>query len=285
VLVWRKLASAKWEDAWVERLGFLGPERVAITALAGSRTIRIEAYGLTQKIAARLLKEFGGQTRSIARTATFETRPNKPIVIRQRLVVVESEKDRERLPPTLARRATLIIPAGMAFGTGGHATTSQCLRFLCDAAAEPKRPWEMLDLGTGSGILALAARALGAGRVDAFDFDPDAVRTARENARRNGFSRVAIRRLDVTKWQPRRKWEVVAANLYSEVLIAAAPVIADAVTPGGRLLLSGILRTQEQGCIAAFSSRCMNLQKTARRGKWVTLAWRRMAVSGEARVL
>ena len=116
----------------------------------------------------------------------------------------------------------LTIPAAMAFGTGDHATTSTCLRMLCDAAAAQPAGWEMLDLGTGTGILALAGRLLGAARCDAFDFDPACIRAARENARQNGIRQVAVTRADVLEWIPARQWYVVTANLYSEVLLKVA---------------------------------------------------------------
>ncbi len=274
-LVWRKLASAKWEDAWVERLRFLGPERLAITAFAGAKTIRLEAYALSKKEGAALVKKFGGQLRTAKRTATYKAERRAPIYIRQSLIVVTSDAEKRSASKQFPERKILVVPAAMAFGTGDHATTAQCLRFLCDAARELKSvDWEMLDLGTGSGILAMAARALGARRAGAFDFDSDAVRTARENARINGIDSLAIRKLDVTKWTPRRRWDVVAANLYSEVLMAASAAIVHALKPAGLLLVSGILRAQERECIAAFRHQGLRLEKTARRGKWVTLFWR-----------
>ena len=100
---------------------------------------------------------------------------------------MRSLTERSRAAETKAtpERPVLLIPAGMAFGTGDHATTATCLRFLADVADSlAGKPWEMLDLGTGSGILALAARVLGAKRVEAGDFDPDSVRTAKESATR-----------------------------------------------------------------------------------------------------
>src|SRR5690606_17443386 len=140
----------------------------------------------------------------------------------------------------------VLVPAGMAFGTGEHATTSMCLRFLADVSKElGEQPWEALDLGNGSGILAIAARIFGAAAVEGCDFDPHAVRTAKENVRINGIKKVRMARLDVTEWKPERTWDVVIANLFSGLLTAAAKPIARAVAPSGRLILSGILREQE----------------------------------------
>ena len=135
----------------------------------------------------------------------------------------------------------------------------------------------MLDLGTGSGILAIAARALGAKRADAFDFDPACVRTARENIAANRIKQIRVAKLDVLKWNPARQWDVIAANLYSEVLIAAAPKISRALKSGGALVLSGILRVQENDCVSAFKkpSRHLHIEQIIRRGKWVTILARK----------
>lgn len=260
MLVWRKLTSAKWEDAWLERLSFLDAWRLAIFSLPGARTIRIEAYGLTQAEAGALVQRFGGQMRELkgrdldaAAHHGAGLASREPLRIRDRLLIVRSETERAVCEARFPRRRALVIPAAMAFGTGDHATTATCLRMLCDvAAARPAGGWESLDLGTGTGILALAARALGATRAEAWDFDPACVRTARANLSANGVDRVRVAKVDVTRWQPKRPWDVITANLYSEVLIKAAPQIAAALAPGGALLLSGILRTQEHEVIAAF---------------------------------
>jgi ribosomal protein L11 methyltransferase len=133
----------------------------------------------------------------------------------------------------------------------------------------------VLDLGTGSGILALAARRLGARRIVAIDFESVAVRTARENERRN-FSRPLIdwRCADVRKISATKKYELLLANLFSGILCEASAAIAGAVAPGGRLWLSGILRRQEKEVVAAYRRQGLRLDRAARRGKWVLLEWR-----------
>ena len=270
MLVWRKLTSAKWEDAWMERLSFLDPERIAIFAGPGVKTIRIEAYDLASKQAAQLVQRFGGQTRELKnRNFVAETSaPRRPLRIRGKLVIVRSKSEKEK-HASLGKPA-LVIPAAMAFGTGDHATTAACLRMLCDVSETFARDgWEMLDLGTGSGILALAARALGARRADAWDFDPACIRTARENLALNNIKHVDLSRRDVLAWTPGRTWNVVTANLYSSVLVAAAPQISRAIAPGGALIFSGVLREQEQECVRAFSAENLHIERTVRRGKWV----------------
>ncbi|HWL52760.1 MAG TPA: 50S ribosomal protein L11 methyltransferase [Chthoniobacteraceae bacterium] len=271
MFAWRKLASAKWEDAWVERLAFLGPTRVVITALPNRRSLRIEAFGLTKKEAQAVVQQFGGDMKPMKSIALPPPAPRKPLVIRDRLLIVDPQTP---LPPAAAARSVITIPAAMAFGTGEHATTASCLRLLCDLARIHEKagaPWDFLDLGTGSGILAIAARRLGASHAEGCDFDPHAVRTAKENVAANRAEPLPIHRRDVLKWTPKRTWEVVAANLFSEVLIAAAPTLAAAVRPGGHLLLSGILRTQEAEVVATFTARGFVFLKTVRKGKWVTL--------------
>ncbi|MEA3188391.1 MAG: ribosomal protein methyltransferase [Chthoniobacter sp.] len=273
MLVWRKLSSAKWEDAWLERLRFLNPQQIVIAAFAGAKTIRIEAYALTKSDAKRLLARFGGQVRDLKNRdfVAENAPPSPPLNIRGRLLIVRSEKDRQKNALQFAHGDVLVIPAAMAFGTGDHATTSTCLRLLCDAATNRRPPWDMLDLGTGTGILAIAARALGARHADAFDFDSACIRTARSNVALNNVKLRSIQRVDVTKWQPTRRWEVVTANLYSEILIRASPQICDAVAPAGRLVLSGIMREQEKSVLAAFRQN-FAVERIVRRGKWVAIS-------------
>jgi ribosomal protein L11 methyltransferase len=158
----------------------------------------------------------------------------------------------------------------MAFGTGDHATTATCLRMLSDFAIQKTGRWEALDLGTGTGILALAARLLGAARCDAWDFDPACVRAARENARLNSLRNVPATRVDVTTWTPARQWDLVIANLYSDMLIKVTAKIAAAVKPGGRLILSGMMATQAAGTLAAFEARGLAFRRVVKKGKWVS---------------
>ena len=143
-------------------------------------------------------------------------------------------------------------------------------------AAEPRGDparggaWNVLDLGTGSGILALAARQLGAKNALGLDNDRHAVRTARENAVLNGVARgVKFRQADLLRrWEPdpTRPWAVVTANLFSNLLVALMPLMARALAPDGFLITSGILRTQAEEVQAAAASARFSRR---RRGKWV----------------
>jgi ribosomal protein L11 methyltransferase len=154
-------------------------------------------------------------------------------------------------------QAVVVIDPGLSFGTGQHPTTAFCLEQLV-ARRDPARRQSFLDMGTGSGILAIAAAKLGYAPVRALDFDPEAVRVARSNARLNGVARrVRVEQHDVTKL-PRHSREcadVLCANLLSTLLIAERDRIVSRVAPGGVLVLAGILKTEfadvERACAAA----------------------------------
>jgi ribosomal protein L11 methyltransferase len=284
--IWRKLSAAKWEDVWWDRLSEV-QDRLAITALAGAKTIRLEAFQLTETQAKKLHRAFGGTVAVQKKLKVLPApAPRAPIRVRGKLVVVATERERDLAAKSLGRAKLLFIPAGMAFGTGDHATTSTCLRLLADVADDlAEEGWEMLDLGTGTGILALAARLLGARRVEAGDFDPDSVRTTKENARLNGITGVVVKKSDVRQWKPPRTWPVVAANLFSGLLIEAAPTLVAAIAPEGSLIFSGILREQEKAVVAALRSSGLRVDRVIRRGKWVSGLARRPLEKKSARPL
>ena len=274
--VWRKLTTVKWEDEWLERLGWLG-QRLVMVTLVNSRALRIEAYRVTRAEAETLLREFGGAIRPARPLTKKELEPKlrPPLRVRGRLLVVSTEKEFALAAKGHAKIPALLIPATVAFGTGEHATTATCLRLLADVAKELRGvEWDALDIGTGSGILALAARIFGAREVEAGDFDPTAVRVAKENATANKIRRVHFARMDVLKWTAPRRWPVVLANVFSTTLIEAAPRIARAVEKAGRLILSGILREQAPEVAAAFKRQGFAVERAVRKGKWVTLLMR-----------
>jgi len=264
--VWRKLSAAKWEDVWPERLSEFA-EHLAITAFAGRPTIRIEVFGVSRADGERLTKAFGGTSAKQTRHVPLTVTKRKPINVRGRLSIILSEAERAFLR---GGAPALLIPAGMAFGTGEHATTLNCLRFLVDfARSRARTAWTALDLGCGSGILALAARQLGAKRVLAGDFDRECVRTTRENIRANGVRSVTVRKFNVLEWEPNSKFDLVSANLYSTILVAIAPKLTRSLTPTGRLIFSGVMRDQEAEVASAFKNAGLKVTGTKRQGKWV----------------
>jgi ribosomal protein L11 methyltransferase len=262
---WKKLSASKWDDAWLERLSFLGPQRVMVISFPNAPKIRVEAHGLSRTEADRLREHFGG-TVSAAKPMVIKPVKRPPLKIRSRLLIVSSGDELRELNQKDAEKAVL-IPAGMAFGTGDHATTAGCLRFLVDVAAEyGANDWEMLDLGTGSGILGIAGRKLGARRVLAGDFDPHAVRVAKENVKANGSAGVTVKKMDVLTWEPERTWPVVAANLFSGLLIEIAPKLARAVACGRDSDIFGSAREQEAEVTRALEKEGFKLDRMVRKG-------------------
>jgi ribosomal protein L11 methyltransferase len=175
--------------------------------------------------------------------------------------------------PAPAGSAEVVLDPGMAFGTGTHPTTALCLEAL-DAALAARPGASALDVGTGSGLLAIAARKLGAGRVVATDNDPVAVRVAQENAARNGVE------LEVTGAEVSAvvgPFDLVVANILANTLVELAPALAGQVAPGGTLLLSGVLAAQEAEVRRAYREQGLRPGRGRYRGEWVLLAMRRPA--------
>lgn len=144
------------------------------------------------------------------------------------------------VPPP--NRTVVRLEPGLAFGSGRHPTTRLCLERL---ATSPPAGIDVVDYGCGSGILAIAAAALGARRVLAVDIDPQALRATAENARLNGVAdRVRVVAADATASAPAEPVSLVVANILAGTLMELAPVMSALSVPGGRLVLSGILESQ-----------------------------------------
>lgn len=181
-----------------------------------------------------------------------------PIRVSERLWIVPSWHE---TPDPAA--VNLILDPGMAFGTGSHPTTRLCLEWLERNVSEG---CTVLDYGCGSGILAIAAARLGAGRVAGVDIDPLAVEAARSNAERNGV--VAL--FADSAMPVAGEYDVVVANILSNPLRVLAPAICAHVRSGGRLALSGILREQAEEIIAIYAQ-WMPMQVADTREDWVCL--------------
>jgi ribosomal protein L11 methyltransferase len=180
-----------------------------------------------------------------------------------------------------AGRFTFEIGAGLAFGTAHHATTRGCLIAL-DRLLNRGRPRRVLDIGTGTGILAIAAANALDGPVLASDMDPVAVAVAAENARRNGVqSRVLVLKAEGLAHPAlrRAKADLLFANLLLRPLLELAPAFARALGPGGVCVLSGILEPQARQVEARFRALGFRLDSRILLGGWTTLLLRRGTTS------
>ena len=188
--------------------------------------------------------------------------------------LVHGRHDRGKVP---AGRFTLEIDAGLAFGTAHHATTRGCLIAL-DRLAKREHPRSVLDIGTGTGILAIAAaRALNA-NVVASDMDPIAVAVAAENARTNGVqSRVTVVEAEGVAHPAlrRAKADLLFANILLRPLLDLAPAFARALRPGGLCVLSGLLDRQARQVESRFRSLGFRLDSRILLDGWTTLLLRR----------
>jgi ribosomal protein L11 methyltransferase len=164
------------------------------------------------------------------------------------------------------------LDPGMAFGTGAHPTTQLCLALLEERVAPGDR---VLDLGTGSGILAIAAARLGSARVLALDVDPIAVSAARENAARNGVSeRVTVQEGSVEA-AGSAPYDLIVANILAGVIRDLAPDLARLTRPGGLLLASGIIADRAGEVAAALKAAGFHLEATRADAEWRALVARR----------
>ncbi|HLS88165.1 MAG TPA: 50S ribosomal protein L11 methyltransferase [Sphingobacteriaceae bacterium] len=178
-------------------------------------------------------------------------------------------------------RQPIYLDPGLAFGTGEHTTTQQALQMLEDAVA-PGCP-RVLDVGTGSGILAIAAARLGARAVLGLDIDPVAVAVARENIAFNQLDeRIRVEQADVALVEPARlaPWwpdgdaqdpraDVVVSNILLPVLVERAAPLSALVRPGGCLILAGVLSKEQERLERAFTVQGMACVETRRDGQWL----------------
>lgn len=172
--------------------------------------------------------------------------------------------------PAPAAPVVLRLDPGMAFGTGAHPTTQLCLDWL---AARPLAGKTVLDYGCGSGILAIAAKLLGATRIVAVDEDPQALAATEQNACRNG---VRVEAVAAEAYRP-APFDVVVANILSETLAALAPRLTGSVADGGELALCGILAHQSERVAAAYKGQGVAVSIVAENDGWALLQGSRPA--------
>ncbi len=271
--LWSKLSGAQWIDAWEER--FSGNPNFVLEYIKGGKSVRLQVYCSDKKQADAIFSQFGGSVRKV-KNSDWQKAPEipKPLKVRDKFLVTAEtgKKQLADLRKEHPGRELIIIPPEMAFGTGDHATTSTCMRFLVDIAKERKgAKWTVADLGAGSGLLAISAEKLGATEVWGCDFDPFAVGVAKRNSERNDTPGIVFKEQDVLKWKPRKKgYDVVLANIFSTVLIQAWPVIEKSLAKGGDLVVSGILASQAWDVFEAAAKQGLGFSKVVKKGKWVT---------------
>jgi len=191
----------------------------------------------------------------------------KPFTVGGRLLIKPSWSRRK----PRRGQSVMVIDPGLSFGTGQHPTTRFCLEQLA-VARRPGFRQSFLDVGTGSGILAIAAAKLGYRPVRGFDFDSAAVRIAKENARKNAV-KVAVAKQDITAIAPgATRYDLVCANLTADLLEDCAGKLKQFVKPGGLLVLAGILRTQVDSVQKCFGKRGFGEITRHLDGEWASLA-------------
>jgi ribosomal protein L11 methyltransferase len=270
--LWRKRVKTRWWRLRGEDLAERFSDSLAVIERPGEERVTLQISCERAPEARQLVREFGGGVERLRKDwlQHFARQAQaKPLRIGSRLVILRAAE--KKAVSSASRARPLIIPAEAAFGTGEHATTAMSLRFL-ERITRPLQPgWAMLDAGTGSGILAIAGRYFGAGRVLAIDDDPLACATAKRNARANGVRNIEFVTGDVLKSRLTGKFDIITANLFSEILIEALPVWSRHLAPRGHLIFSGILRNQEAGIVRALRRRRFSAVEIRRRGKWIAL--------------
>jgi ribosomal protein L11 methyltransferase len=282
MFVWRKRVSTVWLAASEATLHEVAGQRLAIISRLGRKNAIAEIAGSNRRDLESIRSRFGGTIEKLPRDWLKKfscAQKSKPIKIGKRLVITRSGGFQTAVYGKSAawKPPFLVIPAGTAFGTGEHPTTAMSLRLLerctrvrgAQAASlrSPDKEWTLLDVGTGSGILALAAARFGAKQVIAIDHDPIASATARANARRNEIDNIDFRVADLRRWKFPRKIDIITANLFSELLIEILPRLKRAQW----LILSGILREQEAQLVRALKRNGIAIVETRRRGKWIAV--------------
>ncbi|MFT5906439.1 MAG: ribosomal protein L11 methyltransferase [Cryomorphaceae bacterium] len=273
---WSKLSSVKWIDAWEER--FYGNDRSVISQIKGGKTVRVEVYCETEKEAQVIKKQFGGSVRELKTQnwVALSAVEKPPLKIRDAILVCGARElsVADELRSENPTKKVIQIPAEMAFGTGDHATTSTCLRFLVDISREQQakgvKSWRMLDLGCGTAVLAIAARMLGAESCEAHDYDPQAVRVSKQNLKLNRVDEIVVAEQDILNWKPRKKWAVVVANMFSTILQEAFPTIVKTIQKDGDLVVSGILADQWEVTKQWGEDAGLEFGDVVKKGKWVT---------------
>jgi ribosomal protein L11 methyltransferase len=273
VYLWRKRTEPRWVKAYEDLLQAHADGQLVVVRRPGRKRLELEIVCRSRSDSSALLKEFGGRIETLPRNwlKQFARADSKPIKIGKRLIISSVGGTSVSRLSRHKGLCQLIIPASLAFGTGEHATTAMSLRFLEQLTRGWKQGWSLLDLGTGSGILALTAKCFGAGPVTGIDNDPAAISVAKSNARLNKICGARFQLGDLRKQKPAQKTDVITANLYNDLLIKILPKL----NAGRWLIVSGILRSQQYEFGRVLQQNQYDIVETRRRGKWVAILARR----------
>lgn len=193
----------------------------------------------------------------------------KPIFVGEKLIIVPEWEE----TPESGERIILRLDPGLIFGTGGHATTKMCLEALCEHSLEGKR---VLDLGCGSGILAIASLLLGAERAVGCDIDEKAPSVVMENAALNaiGGDRLSVFAGDVlsdaelSRKLSGGKFQIVLMNIVADVIIALSPKVPQFMTPDGLFICSGVIDGREDEVATALESAGLTVSEHRKKDGW-----------------
>ena len=189
-----------------------------------------------------------------------------PMDIGSRLAIVPSWQEYD------TDRVKLILDPGLAFGTGGHETTSLCLEALDERVKGGER---VLDIGTGSGILAIAALKLGAASAEGVDIDPVAVRTAGENAALNGVADKLTVLVGDLSDKASGKYDIITANIVANAIISLAPSVPGLMAEGAAFIASGIIDSRKDEVIAALEKAGLSVQEVKEKRGWECIVCKR----------
>ncbi len=231
---------------------------------------RIRRSGLEIRPGGVRLKRVRAETWALSWRRHF-----KPLEIGSQLLVRPSWSRRR----PRRHQALVVLDPGLSFGTGQHPTTEFCLHELV-RRRQPGRSQSFLDVGTGSGILAIAAAKLGYAPVEAWDLDPEAVRIAQRNARSNRVGKaIVFRRRDLSRLAvpSRKKYSLVCANLVSNVLISERRRIVARLAPGSLLVLAGILREEFGAVQRVYEAEGLRLVVSRARREWRSGTFRNLS--------
>lgn len=278
IYCWSKFVEEDRLDEWETRLTLDRVDYVLDKPVKRKRW-RLSSYATAKADTEALHGRYGGMVTTIL-PEQWQPKPllngGTLIKIRDSLLVTGADdaKTLAKLQKEHPRRAILSFPPQLAFGTGEHPTTAGCLRFLSDfARSRAGKSWSVIDLGCGSGILAIAAAKLGATHIVAVENDGMALEYARGNAVRHGVAEkiefVEGDAIEMMGDATETCYDLIAANLFSDLLAALFPLFPGRLAPGGGVIVSGFLATQAE-IVSQHAARAgLPLEGFLRRGKWM----------------